>query len=145
MSQSTDNKSDGTRNWTRAAIAGVVVAVVYNLLTGAGLGSSGLMGVIFAVVAGFVLNRRASTEGDVSAQSDTPVETAAAVVAEPAAMPADPVSETAPDAEPAVADAAGDATDVPVTMVKLGTQLPGEAELAARKGSWRYEGKPASA
>ena len=148
MSQSTDNKSDGNRNWIRAVIAGVVVAVVYSLLTGAGLGSSVLMGVVFAVVAGFVLNRRSSTESDVSAQSDTPVNIAAAAVAEPAAVPTDPVSEAAPAPEPVVADVAGDATEVPVSpvsIVKLGTQLPGEVELAARKGSWRYEGNPASA
>lgn len=144
MSQSTDSKSVGTRNWTRAAIAGVVVAVVYPLLTGAGLGSSVLLGVIFAVVAGVVLNRRASTESDVSLQSGTPVKAAEPSVAEPATAPSAPVLEVAPDPEPVVSDAVGDATEEPLPMVRFGTQLPGEAELAARKGSWRYEGKPVS-
>lgn len=72
-------------------------------------------------------------------------------VAEPAAEAAEPVAEakaeaeeTASEAAEAVADtaetAAESVTDTAEGVMKPSTPLAGEAELASRKGSWKYEG-----
>lgn len=66
--------------------------------------------------------------------------------AEPEAAPSEPEEEAdAPDDAPAELEAASEtasaASDAAAaSLVKASTPLKGEAELAERKGSWRYEG-----
>ena len=52
--------------------------------------------------------------------------------------------EATPAAKSAPAPAAAAPASAPVAEIKPSTPLPGEAELAERKGSWKYEAEPSA-
>lgn len=129
MTEPESNANPGRTAWVKSAIGGVVAAVVYVWLTGAGLVSGLVLGLVFALLAGAMLRRRAGHEG--AGQERAGQERAGQGTAPN--LPTEPVA--APDPQPPAPAA---------PLVRSGTQLPGEAELAARKGSWRYESNGAA-
>lgn len=138
MTNGSNSEGGPGRHWKLAGVGGVVVAIVYSLLTGASLVSSILIGAIFAVAAGMYLGRKgAEDEASISAPPTPEPVAPEPVVSEPVA--AEPAAQ--PAAAP-VADVTGEVAAAE-SLVKPSTELPGQAELAERKGEWRYEASDA--
>ncbi len=131
-------------NWTLCRIvccsAAAVVGLIVMLVTLGTLSAVAaiLVGVALGVILYFVLTRlfcsdeAASQPAAAPARAETP---APAAKPEPAAAPkatAEPKATTGAKAAAAPA-------------VKSGTQLPGQEELASRKGEWKYQGGAAAA
>ncbi|MBO9405819.1 hypothetical protein J7399_00135 [Shimia sp. R9_1] len=147
MSQSTSN---------RKSIAALVVSALVFLVSLAGLGWGFVVSAILAGAAFFGMTMMSKSSSaaeapEVSATLDpvvAPAPKPAAPVAEPEVAPAQDTQEAELETASAMAEAAPEAdtetqvADPAVTagMVKLGTLLPGEAELSERRGAWRYEG-----
>lgn len=139
MTQTDKGPDCALKMWAAAALVGLLVLVV--MLTGGRAFMAALFtGVIVAGLLGVVLTwlfcrpedrpRAATAHTD-----DTDIPEAATPPTAPEPTPT-PVAE--PAAEPAVEPAPSAATPDPV--VGQSKPLAGEAELAERKGNWRYEG-----
>lgn len=119
------------KGWLKPVIAGSVMAVLCHSVIGWSTLGSIVAGVVVGGVAHLVLGRKAdvtaSATGAAPVSVPTPPPAATSVAPEPAAVP---VSKEAASSEVAVAESA---------VMKPSTPLPGEAELAGRKGEWRYE------
>jgi len=134
-----------TRNcWLIALAVGLIVAYFLLNLLGLNFYLALFLGsVVFALGGKYLVNRFcvdvADQGSDATGPSPEPTPAPKPESApEPQVTPApDPTPE--PQAAPqAPAAPAGD--DVLPSVVKPSTALPGQAELAARKGSWRYHG-----
>ena len=150
MSTSSNNTG---RSWVAAAIGGGIVGILL-LVVGSGVVIALVVAlVIFA--AGLMLLPR----GKASVSEETRVVSSPAAPAEPASptprAPEPAVAETQPEPEP-VATEVGPAPEPMVseteqpsltasTLIKTSKALPGQVELAARKGTWRFENNSASA
>lgn len=128
----TANTKSG-RNWRMAAIIGGIVALLL-IVVGSGLIVGLLAGLVTFGVAAMLLPQ-AETEvvaapGPASVSEPAPVET-----------------ETTPEVTASVAAEPIKAEPAPAMsgLVKASKVLPGQQELAARKGTWRFENKPSTA
>ncbi len=121
--------------WGIALLGGVLGAVLLMVLASWSFMQGAFIGVILFFVAGAVLSwllcKPLPAAGSVTIDAKKPGEHPAKPAAKPAAAPA----PAAPKA------AAAPAADVEVKS----TQLPGQQELAERKGEWKYEGDAAPA
>ncbi|MEO9897530.1 MAG: endonuclease [Paracoccaceae bacterium] len=156
----TGEKMPCTRGcWLAALVAGILAAILLMAIWGWGFFSGLLMGLIIFAIAGFVLNwllcsqqsdtatsgmhgtHSASDSGASSSTSSSAAPAAAATTAAAttAAATSEPISEPAKATQAPVADAPSE------PLIKPSKALEGEAELAERKGDWKYEGaaKPA--
>lgn len=122
--------------WLKPVIAGVVMALLCKLILGWGLLVAIIAGVVVGGIAHLVFGRSVDT-----APASTPAPAPRAAAPTPTPTPA-PEPAPAPEAEP-VATPAAEAPAPEAALIKPSTPLPGEAELAARKGTWTY--KPGSA
>lgn len=135
---SKDGKSNA-RHWQKAAAGGVVVAVLLMVFNGTGLVTALISGGVVAAVAGYILTRMVG---------DRDVAEMARAAQDAAEQMRDSASARVTEAEPQAAPAAPETGDVPETparisaspLVKPSKPLPGQQELAARKGTWRYQG-----
>lgn len=112
--------------WGIALLGGVLACGLLMVLGGWSFMQGLFVGVVLFVIAGLLLSwllcKPLPAPGTASINPDTPNARAAQ------SAPAKPAAEAAsPSAEPA-------------SEVKS-TQLPGQAELAGRKGEWKYEGE----
>lgn len=138
MTNSMNNDSCAARCQTLAIAGGIVIGLLFWAIMGLILGV--LIGLVGWVVLRSLLPKMLCSEGAAAKTSATT--TAPAAEAAPAPAPAsepaaeDPVAapeaaaETAPEAAPAASG----------SVVKPSKSLPGQEELAARKGTWKYEG-----
>ncbi|WP_294220590.1 hypothetical protein [uncultured Shimia sp.] len=123
----------------KSSTVALLAAFAVLLITILGLGWNVFLSAALAAVAFYVVTQMGTK----------PAETTTT----PASAPTSPVQEAhAPqDIQPAPEQAAEPATSVAsepdqaataitAGQVKLGTLLPGERELAERRGGWRYEG-----
>ncbi|MEY8830618.1 hypothetical protein AB9K34_19785 [Sedimentitalea sp. XS_ASV28] len=150
MSTTSDKTS---RSWVPAAIAGAVVGLVL-LVAGSGPGFAVVGALVIFGLGVLLLPKTGTTETEVTrevAQPAPPEPRTAPVAAEPVAQaPTEPESqpvltEETPPA-PVAADSAGQLPGLSAsTLVKASKALPGQTELAARKGTWRFENNSASA
>ena len=124
--------------WLLGAVAGLVALIV---LTGSlGLLLALVLGIVVLVIVALLLQRQfcnAEQSAPETAAEPTQAPAPAQDMA-PAVAPEAPVAEPTPE-EPVVASPAPEPAGVAVGS----TQLPGEQELSARKGSWRYDAEPA--
>lgn len=115
-----------------AALTGAVAAVLLVLLAGFGVLPALIVGILIAVVVAWLFYNKVCQ--DLPAQDVAPVaqsNTAPTPVAEQPAVAANPPAPAAAAAAPAL-------------KVNPSTSLPGQADLAARKGEWKYEGEGAA-
>ena len=131
-------------SWLRAAGIGLVAGVLLVLVMGL------VIGIIGAVVVAYALRMLMGGTPDAPAQLDAPqpappAATPQTPAPEPVAVDAAPPGEAEPvamDAAPqpgATQTAPAPASGEPAAqMVKPSSPLAGEADLAARKGTWRY-------
>lgn len=114
--------------WLVALLGGVLAAMLLMVLGGWTFMQGVFMGVVVFVVAGALLSwiicKPLPAVGEASVEAAKPDEAARPVAK--AAAPAAAASAAA-TAEP---------------EIKPSTPLPGEADLAARKGEWKYEAEP---
>lgn len=153
MNTSNDHGECKRRCWTYAAIAGGVLFLVLWLLTSWGFFGALILGlIVFALGVFFLPNILCSdsrTEPEVAtprAATPAPAPTPEPAAAEnaPAAEEPAPAPEPAPAAAPEPVAEPSPAAAGP--MVSPSKPLPGQQELAERKGTWRYESsQPAAA
>ncbi len=138
-------RADCTRRcWKIAIVAGIVIATLLMSLGGWGFWASLVIGLVALVAVGIVLPRLICPAARASAAVSRPTP-AAAPTASPSPVPA-PAAEPAPEPAPEPVAAEHEAeteTQTEDGIVKASAALPGQQELAARKGNWRYQ--PASA
>lgn len=138
MTNSTNHANASARHWRNAVAGGVLVAILLVVFKGASLIAALISGAAVAIAAGIILTRLVGSRDIADMAADTQERTEQAVAAAmPAAAPEEPVpapqpAETAPEPAPEEHSAR--------SLVKPSTPLPGQQELAARKGTWRYEG-----
>lgn len=152
MTNTSGTTSCATRSWRVAGCGGIAVLIILVALGITGFFAGLILGAIVAVGLGVFLSRFMCPEAETAQEqpqaqaapvADTPVETAPEPVAAPEPEPA---PEPTPDPEPAnevtePRQAAASAS----SRVKPSKTLPGQVELASRKGTWKYEGPSASA
>lgn len=137
MTNSTDQAGCKARSWRLSAYAGIVLAVLFMLVGNAGIVSAAIGGVVSFAVLGVVLTRfmcpEVSQDSTAAAPAPEPV---AEATPEPAPEPA-----ATPEPEPVVAaEVVPEPTPVSAsTLVKPSKELPGQVELANRKGNWTYK------
>lgn len=150
MSRTQERSECKTTCWIIAAIAGVVLMILLSKLIGLGGLWSALLGVIGGLLLAYFLPQYVCT----GSESEAEVNAATAAQA-PAIAPA-AKTDTAEDnvkseavAPAAVASSAATLSSAPASNttaaplmsaeIKPSTPLAGEAELASRKGAWKYE------
>lgn len=134
-----DNTS-GKMSWTVAALIGLVAAAILHWALGLSMLLSLIGGIIVAYAARELAPRGSSETQTPPVATPKPVQPTPAPVATPAPAPepqVDRVAEAPADPAPAQDESHGETTDA--DLVKPSAPLAGEAELAGRKGSWRYE------
>ncbi|WP_299591613.1 endonuclease [uncultured Tateyamaria sp.] len=116
--------------WLVALLGGVLAAMLLMVLGGWTFMQGVFMGVVVFVVAGALLSwiicKPLPAVGEASVEPAKPDD-----VSRPAAKSVAPAATTSAAANEA--------------EVKSSTPLPGEADLAARKGEWKYEAEPKAA
>ncbi|MGR3615446.1 MAG: hypothetical protein ACU0BB_05355 [Paracoccaceae bacterium] len=148
MTTSNDTTGCTERSQKLAILGGAVLGVLSWLSTGLFVGIG--VGVVSWVLLRTVLVKILCPEGQADSVTTAPAAAESAAAPEPVAETA---SEPAPDVEELTAEEAPVAVDAPAeesaqvaasTIVKPSKSLPGQEELAARKGTWKYKGNPAS-
>jgi len=128
--------------WVIAAIVGLIAFMVLKGILW------GVLALIFAVVVVVLLGMWMVKTFCAVAEAPASIPASAPASAPtPAAEPAAPAAEAQAEAEAAADEAnAAMAADAPTEraepIIKPSTELPGQKELAERKGAWKYE-KPA--
>ncbi|KIC48492.1 hypothetical protein [Tateyamaria sp. ANG-S1] len=111
--------------WLVALLGGALAAVLLMVLGGWSFMQGAFMGLVVAVVAGALLSwimcKPLPAIGEATAEAKS---------TEPA-----PAAKVTPAAAPATTSAAS-------PEIKPSASLPGEEDLAARKGEWKYEAEP---
>ncbi|MGR3803579.1 hypothetical protein [Marinibacterium profundimaris] len=136
---------DAQAIWKKPVILGGAVTVLL-LMTGTGLGRSLIAGIAAVGIGHLIFSRvggrkTAQESGAGTVQATAAAPHSAAPQAEPAPAPSSepaPVAPAAPVADTAPAEVPKAGTPEGAMLVKPSTPLPGEAELAARKGTWKY-------
>ncbi|WP_164657858.1 hypothetical protein [Tropicibacter sp. Alg240-R139] len=141
MTNSTDQAGCKARSWRLSAYGGVALAVLFILVGNAGIVSAAIGGIVSFVVLGIVLTRFLCPEVQQDTMASAPApEPAAETMAEAAPEPV-PELEATSKPTPVATEAAPEPTpDSTSSMVKPSKELPGQIELANRKGSWTYKG-----
>lgn len=129
----TSNTGCSRKCWQGAAIAGGVLWLVLYFAAGFGLIASLLLGLAIFAGLGSLLVKTVCTG---TAQTGTISRTAAAAGTSAAAAPAAAAVAPTPQPDPVDVPAVEATTDR--AAVQPSAALPGEAELAARKGNWTY-------
>lgn len=154
MTTSTDKSTDTARVWKRAAYGGLVVAGVILVFGQTSFMTAVVAGLVAFAAGGYLGGRmtaaaqQAEARGNLAEDIRADVaQSAPAPMAEPEVVNVvaepEPV-ETVAEPEP-VATVAEPEAEEEMKLVQPSKVLPGEAELAARKGTWRYEGNSATA
>lgn len=140
----TTSSNNTGRSWTTAAIGGGIVGIVI-LLAGAGLAIALVVGLVIFGIGLVLLPRGKASKNEVTREVNRPAAPVQPQTQTPQA-PAEPVAtETHPAVPKPTAGTAEQPSLTASTLVKASKALPGQTELAARKGAWRFENKPASA
>jgi predicted flap endonuclease-1-like 5' DNA nuclease len=140
------NKTECTVTcWGIAALVGLLAMVLLYVMADFGITQSiftgGLVGCVLGLILVVFICRDQTATADLAAvrQSPTPAPEASTP---PEAKPVDaapaPVSDAIADA-PAEQTVAADSSPAPVAIIQPSKPLPGEQELAERKGTWKYE------
>ena len=134
MSNTTEKGECARRCWRMVNLGGAILFLVLWLVFGVWWLIALLIGGIAALAGGPLLQRRMCPD---SAVEEVDLAVAAAAAAD--APSAEPELVGIAD-DPGVREAEMDVINSDAYgMVKPSTHLPGQAELAERKGSWRYE------
>jgi len=141
MANSTSGPGCRTRCWQIAAVIGVVALILMLVIGNQGLFAAIVMSVILAVILGVGLGYFFCREapGTATGQETTP-KPAAAGAPQPDETERDAAPEPEPQPDPSEPAGPPPAAAEEGSPVRYGTQLPGEQELAARKGEWTYGG-----
>ncbi|WP_109467410.1 endonuclease [Albibacillus kandeliae] len=139
MTTATEQEDCAKRCWLIGLAVAVVLALLL-MLFGVGFLMSLFIGILAFVAVGEALLYFWCREAPVvtrapAAPVAAPVESQPMVEAKPA-----PEAKVEPEAKAEPATVQSDVETPAAAVVKATTALPGQAELAERKGSWKYEG-----
>lgn len=143
MTTSTDKSTDTARVWKRAAYGGLVVAGVILVFGQTSFMTAVVAGLVAFAAGGYLGGRMTAAAQQAEARGNLAEDIRADVAqSAPAPMAEPEVVNVVAEPEPVetVAEAAEE-----MKLVQPSKALPGEAELAARRGTWRYEGNSATA
>ncbi|MCE8521406.1 hypothetical protein KBY30_10470 [Ruegeria pomeroyi] len=140
MTTSTDKTADTARVWKRAAYGGLVVAGVILVFGQTSVVTAAIAGVVAFAAGGYLGGRMSAAVQEAEERSDLAEEIRTDVAR---SAPEPEAVNTAVQPEPAMAMAVEEVKEM--KLVQPSKVLPGEAELAARRGTWRYEGNSATA
>ena len=134
--------------WAIAALVGLLAMVLLFVMADFGITQSiftgGLAGCVLGLVLVLFICREQTAAADLAAASQpvAPVPQASGVSqTRPEETGSVPVSDAVADT-PAGQAVAADASPATVAVINPSKPLPGEAELAKRKGTWKYEAVP---
>lgn len=137
MTQTNEQGECQKRCWYYGGLAGAAVFLLARLFTDIAFFPALVAAVIVFTGVGFVLVTSWCSDKDSKAKPVSPKATVATTPAPlPASAPAEPQAEPKPEPKPAP-QAPSEPTR---SMVQPSAPLAGQTELAARKGTWRYEG-----
>lgn len=142
MTKSTDNTG---RSWVTAAIGGGVVGILL-LVVGSGLLVALITGLVIFAIGLMLLPRRGASKSAMTREVSkpaAPIQPQTAATPEPVVAQEQPASEATPTPTPTAAQEQPSLTAS--ALIKTSKALPGQVELAARKGTWRFENNSASA
>ncbi|MCZ4254760.1 hypothetical protein O4H53_04355 [Sulfitobacter sp. G21635-S1] len=149
MAENDNSMSCTAKSWALAIVAGLVIGLLLMLVGGWGFAAALILAVVIALVVGLFLSLvicpGATSGSAVAAPAADAVAapTAAASAVAPAVSDApEAVEEPAAAAEADTPKAAAPASG---SVIKPTKTLAGQAELAARKGEWKYEKEGAEA
>lgn len=141
--------NDCPRRCRQAASVLAILVFVIGLIMGWGFWAALVIGVVVLVVGMLLFPRMFCPQRAAPKQSFAPAATPASPPA--STLASTPAADPAPAAQPAAAEeapaAAAPASDDAAPLVKPSPRLAGQEELAARRGTWKYEpeGAPAAA
>lgn len=145
MAESDNSMSCTAKSWAMAILGGLVIGIVVWVVSTWGFAASATLAIVIALVVGLFLSLVACSDGAKSGGAAVPGPGAAATAAPTAAASAvtpmaheTPHTDGAADQPTAKADAGTDKGS-DGSVVKPSAPLAGQAELAARKGSWKYD------
>ena len=138
MTTSTDKTADTARVWKRAAYGGLVVAGVILVFGQTSVMTAAIAGVVAFAAGGYLGGRMSGAVQEAQERAELATQTLADVAPRTPAPAASAVAEPEPVAT--TVEAAEE-----TKLVQPSKALPGEAELATRRGTWRYEGNSATA
>lgn len=139
MTNTSDQSSCARSCWFAAALGGVLVALLLMFLAGWGGLGAVLVGILAALIAAYLLTTLlCSSRGD---RSNTADDSVAAMVTPGASQTPEPVAEPeiVSTAVTAKATAPVESDEPAFSGLKPSAPLAGQDDLAARKGTWRYE------
>ncbi|SFD81802.1 endonuclease [Roseivivax sediminis] len=156
MNATNNGMSCQTRCWALAGGGGLLIFLLLLLVGFAVIGAL-LLAIVIAAALGLLLqNIRCAPDAETGAASATDSQARTVAASAPSATPApDPAPAGAPEAAerredapaeerkappPAPGAAVADADSETGPLVKPTKELPGQKDLAERKGTWRYEG-----
>lgn len=143
MTTTKDRTADTARVWKRAAYGGLVVAGVILVFGQTSVTTAVIAGVVAFAAGGYLGGRMSGAVQEAQERAELATQAPAeAAPSAPAPVEQAPAASAAAEPEPVVAQA--EAAEE-MNLVQPSKALPGEAELAARKGTWRYEGNSATA
>ncbi|OAN79333.1 hypothetical protein A8B82_08060 [Sulfitobacter sp. EhC04] len=153
MAENDNAMSCTTRSWALAIIGGLVIGVLFMLVGGWGFAAAVILAVVIALVVGLFLSLAICPGASGSSPAAAPTAdavaapTAAASAVAPSVTDAPKTAEAPKEAEKPAASAAADTPKAAASdsAVKPSAPLAGQAELAARKGDWKYEKDSADA
>lgn len=136
--------NDCPRRCRQAAAVLAILVFVIGLIMGWGFWAALVIGIVVLVVGMLLFPRMFCPQRAAPDQSFAPAATPAST---PAADPAPAAQPAAAEEAPAAPAAAAPASDDAAPLVKPSPRLAGQEELAARRGTWKYEpeGAPAAA
>ncbi|MCE8507525.1 hypothetical protein KBY28_03575 [Ruegeria pomeroyi] len=143
MTTSTDKSADTARVWKRAAYGGLVVAGVILVFGQTSFMTAVVAGLVAFAAGGYLGGRMTAAAQQAEARGNL-AEDIRADVAQSAPAPMAEPEVVNVVAEPERVETVAEAAEE-MKLVQPSKVLPGEAELAARKGTWRYEGNSATA
>lgn len=143
MSQNKNSNECRLVCWGIAAVAGIVAMIMLYMLAEFGFLQSffvgGLLGVVLGIVLIVFMCRSQTAAADLAADEKPAGRYAREAAEDKAARTGEAVSAPAPAAASADAAKPVAAASAAPAVVSASKPLPGQAELASRKGEWKYE------
>ena len=140
MAENDNSMSCTAKSWALAIVAGLVIGLLLMLVGGWGFAAALILAIVIALVVGLFLSLAICPGATSGSAVAAPAADAVAAPTAAASAVAPAVSEAAEEpAAAAEADPPKAAAPASGSVIKPTKPLAGQAELAARKGEWKYE------
>ncbi|MDD9721313.1 hypothetical protein PVW51_11425 [Sulfitobacter sp. PR48] len=149
MAENDNSMSCTAKSWALTIVAGLVIGLLLMLVGGWGFAAALILAIVVALVVGLFLSLAICPGATSGSAVAAPAADAVAAPTAAASAVAPAVSDAPEAAEKPAAAAEADppkaAAPASDSVIKPTKPLAGQAELAARKGEWKYEKEGAGA